>query len=141
MVGLEGRGRNSARAPAADAAEEVGVDPEAAAAAVAAAEAAVAAAKAAAEAAAAEAKAAAEAQAAADKAAKSADLRRPLAVVGASSRRVLAVVGGRSAEPECADDPPRSHALTARPCLPPPTSHRPPTAPVPLALAFTRRPP
>ena len=34
------------------------------------------------------------------------------------------VVGGLSAEPECAADPPRPHALTARPCLPPPTSHR-----------------
>ena len=52
---------------------------------------------------------------------------RPRPVPNGDQRVVLVVVGGLSAEPECADDPPRSHALTARPCLPPPTSHRPPS--------------
>ena len=56
---------------------------------------------------------------------------RPRPVPNGDQRVVLVVVGGLSAEPECADDPPRSHALTARPCLPPPTSHRPPTAHAP----------
>ena len=49
---------------------------------------------------------------------------RPRPVPNGDQRVVLVVVGGLSAEPECADDPPRPHS---RPTLPA-TAHRPRTA-------------